>query len=356
MSAADLTVQRPAARNGTGRLGLGAFTVLAVFALVVVLTVGLCTGRYAVAPERALAIFAGALAEPGRAAASMDERILLLVRLPRVVLAALSGAALAMCGASLQAVFRGNPLVAPQILGVSPGAAFGGALAILLGIWGLPLLGMAFLFGLLALLIVGLLARIDGRTETVTIILAGLVVGSLFSALVSLLQFIADPNGSLPAIVYWLMGSFATTTWERVGLSAPGLLIGIITLWALRFRLNVLSLDDADARSLGANPERERWLVFVLVALVVGAQVSVSGIIGWVGLVIPHMARLVVGDDHRAVMPASALLGASYMVVVDTLARTATAAEIPLGVLTALVGAPVFAVLLRRHYRERGQK
>jgi iron complex transport system permease protein len=180
-----------------------------------------------------------------------------------------------------------------------------------------------------------------------------MVVGSLFSAFVSLLQFLADPNSSLPAIVYWLLGSFATATWERLGIAAPGLAVGIAVLWALRFRLNILSLDDAEAKSLGAHPDRERWLIFALVALIVGSQVAVSGIVGWVGLVVPHVARAIVGHDHRRLLPTSALFGATLMVVIDTLARTVTAAEIPLGVLTAIVGAPVFAVLIRHHYSEK---
>jgi iron complex transport system permease protein len=171
----------------------------------------------------------------------------LLVRLPRVLLAALAGAGLAVAGAALQGVFR-NPLVAPQVLGISPGAAVGGALAILLGISGALMVGLAFAFGLAALLAVGLLARIGGRTEIVTVILAGLVIGALFGALVSLLQFVADPNGSLPAIVYWLMGSFASATWERLGLAIPGIAAGLALLLALRFRLNLLSLDEAEAR------------------------------------------------------------------------------------------------------------
>ena len=223
---------------------------------------------------------------------------------------------------------------------------------ILLGWSGIALLGLSFTCGLLALVIVGFIARINGRTETVTIVLAGLVVGALFGALVSLLQYVADPNGSLPAIVFWLMGSFSSATWERVWLAVPGLSIGIYGLLLLRFRLNILSLDEAEARSLGAQPDRERWAVFILVALIVGSQVAISGIVGWVGLVIPHMMRFLVGSDHRKLLPASALAGAAFTVLVDTLARSVSAAEIPLGVLTALVGAPVFAVLLRRHYRE----
>jgi iron complex transport system permease protein len=325
-----------------------------VVALVASVTLALCVGRYGIAPLRAFDILLAAAFEPGRPIDALDERIVLLVRLPRIVLAAFAGAGLAVCGAALQGVFR-NPLVAPQILGISPGAAFGGAFAILVGWSGLVMLGLSFAMGLAALTIVGFIARINGRTELVTVVLAGLVVGAMFAALTSLLQFVANPNSSLPAIVYWLMGSFATATWERVWLAVPGILIGTSILLMLRFRLNVLSLDEAEAKSLGAKPDLERWLVFTMVALVVGSQVAVAGIVGWVGLIIPHAARLIVGVDHRQLLPASALLGASFLVIVDTLARTATAAEIPLGVLTALVGAPAFAWLLRRHYRERVQ-
>lgn len=321
--------------------------------LLAAIAVSLCVGRFSVPLARALEILWHGVQHPFTLPVAIDERIVLLVRAPRVLLAALSGAGLAVCGAALQGVFR-NPLVAPDILGISQGAAFGGALGIMLGVWGLPLIAMVFAFGLMALLVVGLLSRIDGRTETVTVILSGLVVSSIFSALVSMLQFVADPNTSLPAIVYWLMGSFATATWERTLVAVPGLVIGIVLLVSLRFRLNILSLDENEARSLGANTEWERWLIFCVVAVLVGSQVAVSGIVGWVGIVIPHAARLIVGHDHRSLLPASVLLGATFMVVIDTLARTATAAEIPLGVITALIGAPVFAFLLRQRSRMAG--
>jgi iron complex transport system permease protein len=316
------------------------------------LLVSLCAGRFGVPVGRALALIWQGLTHPSLALPAMDERIVLLVRAPRVMLAALSGGGLAVCGAALQGVFR-NPLVSPDILGISQGAAFGGALAIMLGVWGLPLIAIVFIAGMAALMLVGLLARVGGRTETVTVILSGLVVSSIFSAIVSLLQFVADPESSLPAIVYWLMGSFASATWQRTLIATPGLILGTALLWSLRFRLNILSLDEAEAKSLGVRTERERWLIFSLVAIIVGSQVAVSGIIGWIGIVIPHAARLLVGHDHRVMLPASILLGATFTLVIDTLARTATAAEIPLGVITALVGAPIFAVLLRHHYRER---
>jgi iron complex transport system permease protein len=335
----------PVARLGATYVGSLALLALAVVA-------GISVGRYAVDPARVFIIIGHGLLDPFRELAEVDERIVMMVRVPRVLLAALCGAALAVSGAALQGVFR-NPLVSPQVLGISQGAAFGGAMAILFGIWGLPLLVIVFLAGLSALALVGFIARINGRSEIVTVILSGMIVGAMFTALVSLAQFLADPNGPLPAIVYWLMGSFASTTWERLLIAAPGLAVGMIVLWGLRFRLNVLALDEAEARSLGARPDLERWLVFALVAFIVGSQVAVSGIVGWIGLVIPHAARLLVGHDHRALLPASMLLGAAYLVAVDTLARTATTAEIPLGILTALVGAPVFAMLLRNHYRER---
>jgi iron complex transport system permease protein len=214
------------------------------------------------------------------------------------------------------------------------------------------LLGMAFVLGLSALVMVGLLARINGRTEVITVILAGMIIGALFAALVSVVQFIADPNTSLPAIVYWLMGSFSTATWPRLWLAVPGMGLGLFAVWLLRYRLNLLALEEQEARSLGVNPDRERWYIFIAISLMTGTSVAVAGIVGWIGLVVPHAARILVGEDHRALVPASALLGATYLTLIDTLARTLTAAEIPLGVLTALVGAPVFGYLLRRHFKE----
>lgn len=333
-----------------GLLRLGSFAALGLgLALSVLFALG--AGRFSVPLPRIAEILWQAAVHPAGTAQALDERIILLVRLPRILLAALSGAALAVGGAALQGVFR-NPLVSPQVLGISQGAAFGGALMILLGFSGVALLGASFALGLAALVIVGFVARINGRTEILTVILAGMIVGALFSALVSILQFVADPNSSLPAIVYWLMGSFSTATWQRLGLAVPGLTLGLITLWLLRYRLNLLALDEAEARSLGVRPERERWLVFAAIALMTGTSVAVAGIVGWIGLVVPHAARILVGEDHRTLIPATALLGAGYLVFVDTLARTATSAEIPLGVLTALIGAPVFALLLRKHFKE----
>lgn len=328
------------------RAGIFSALVLLLFSAMIH---AISAGRFSVAPTEILAILSRAAVDG--VGTEMADRIVALVRLPRVLLAALSGAALAVGGAALQGVFR-NPLVSPQVLGISQGAAFGGALAILIGISGVMLLGMAFVGGLAALVMVGLLARIDGRTEVITVILSGMVIGALFAALVSIVQFVADPNTSLPAIVYWLMGSFSTATWARLSLAVPGLTLGLFVVWLLRYRINLLALEEQEARSLGVRPDKERWLVFIAIALMTGTSVAVAGIVGWIGLVVPHAARIIVGEDHRVLIPASALLGAAYLVFVDTLARSLTSAEIPLGVLTALIGAPVFALLLRRHFRQ----
>ncbi|WP_299938232.1 iron ABC transporter permease [uncultured Nitratireductor sp.] len=343
-------ITREAGRRNVAGLQAGVFGVM-IAVLIASLLFAIGAGRFSVDTPRIAQILFAAASNPTASIEQMDERIVLLVRLPRVLLAALSGAALAVGGAALQGVFR-NPLVSQQVLGISQGAAFGGALAILFGYAGVILLGMSFALGLVALVLVGLLARINGRTEIITVILSGMIVGSLFAALVSIVQFVADPNTSLPAIVYWLMGSFSTATWPRLWLAVPGMMLGLLLIWLMRYRLNLLALEEQEARALGVNPDRERWYVFISIALMTGTSVAVAGIIGWIGLVVPHAARILVGEDHRVMIPASALLGAAYLTFIDTLARTLTAAEIPLGVLTALIGAPVFAFLLRRHFKE----
>ena len=330
------------------RLDAGAAWLVAFAALLgVAMLAGICLGRLSIAPG---AVFDSIFAWAGGAQAeTLEERIVLLVRAPRVLIAALSGIGLAMAGAALQGLFR-NPLVSPDILGITAGAAFGGALAILMGESSTVLIGFAFAFGVIALVLVGFISRVDGRSDTMTVVLAGVVVAAMFTALVSLIQFVADPDSTLPAIVAWLMGSFASTTWFRVAVAAPPVLIGITGLMLLRFRVNLLSLGEDEAKSFGIRVQRERWIIFLLVALISGGVVSVSGIVGWVGLVIPHAARLLVGPDHRILVPAAGLLGGAYLIAIDTIARNLTAMEIPLGVLTAAIGAPIFAVLLRRMY------
>jgi iron complex transport system permease protein len=281
-------------------------------------------------------------------------RVVELVRVPRMLIGAFVGGGLALSGAALQGVFR-NPLVDPHVIGVSSGAAFGGAAAILLGLGAVALWSLAFCAGLSALVIVLMMSRRNGAASVLMLVLSGVVVAALFSALVSLATYFADPNDTLPAIVFWLMGSFASATPERALYMLPVIAVFALPLLLMRFRINVLSLGDEEAQALGLRVERTRWLALCCVTGITAASVANSGIIGWVGLVIPHLARALVGPDHRRLLPASALLGASYMLLVDLLARSLIPAEIPLGVLTAVVGAPVFLVLLHRTQREGWQ-
>lgn len=335
----------PARRRG--RATLVTLTLL----LVVAVIAALGTGRYGIPFFRVVTILLAPVLAPDVPVTPMEATVVFTVRLPRILLALLSGAGLALSGAALQGVFR-NPLVGPQIIGVSSGAAFGGVLAILLSLPRAGLLGSAFAFGMAALVLVYALNGIVARRNILALVLAGVVVSGFFGALVSLVQYVADSEDKLPVMVFWLLGSFATANWDKLVLVLVPVLLGGALLLGLRWRINLLSLGDEDARALGVRVEGLRWLVLVLVACIVAAQVAVSGAIGWVGLVVPHMARMLVGPDHRVMMPVALLVGALYLLMIDTVARTATGSEIPLGILTALIGTPVFAVILRR--TERG--
>lgn len=331
-----------------------------VLALLVAVAVALCVGRYALSLSHIASILLSRLLPPDWLQqlppwSAVQERVLLQVRLPRILLAALVGAALAMCGGALQGAFR-NPLVGPQILGISSGAAFGGCLSILLFSSMPATLGLSLLGGLAAIAIVYALGRHERRTTILMLILAGVVTSAFFAALISMATYFADPNDTLPAIVFWLMGSFATASYAKLAAVAVPIVMGMGLILALRFRINVLSLGDEQASALGIKVEPLRWVLLGSVTLVVSAGVAVSGTVGWVGLVVPHVARMVVGPDHRVLLPACALIGGAYLVLVDTVARSMTTAEIPLGVITALIGAPVFAWLLRRMHIKEGRE
>lgn len=323
----------------------------------VALTVGLLgaiavaalgVGRYDVPLPHVVQILASQVSTFTTGATDTEQNVVLMVRLPRVLLALLVGGGLAIAGAALQATFR-NPLVSPEIIGVSSGAALGGALGLLFGVGSLLLVTSAFTFGMLALAVLFAVTVSRQGTPMLMVVLGGVVTGSFFGALVSLVTYVADPYTELPAIVFWLLGSLSTATFTKVGIGLVPVLVGTAVLLLLRWRINVLSLGDEDAASLGIRPGPLRWVVLCSTALIVAGAVAVSGVISWVGLVIPHLARIWVGPDHRVLLPVSFLLGASYLIAIDTLARTVTAGEIPLGVLTALIGAPVFFVLLRRN-------
>jgi iron complex transport system permease protein len=252
--------------------------------------------------------------------------------------------ALGMAGATLQGIFR-NPLVDAHLIGISSGASFGGALALLLSLPAAGVVAGSFAMGMLALFLVFLVST-SGRQGTVmALVLAGLIISAFFSALVSLVVFLADPEVHLPGIVYWLMGSFGRINRESLLWLAVPVLGAAYPLYRMRWRINLLSLGDSDASALGVRVHLTRWTLLTLVALMVGAQVAVSGGIGWVGLMIPHLGRLLSGPDHRSLLPTSALLGAIFTLLMDNLSRSFTTQELPVGLLSALIGAPVFAFL-----------
>ncbi|MFI1586609.1 iron chelate uptake ABC transporter family permease subunit [Streptomyces halstedii] len=321
-------------------------------AVLLLITVGtalaaLALGRYVVPPNEVLRLLAGQVLPLDHTWTPAEESVVLDVRLPRVLLSLLVGGGLALGGAALQGVFR-NPLVSPDVIGVSSGASFGGVLGLLLGLGSAAVVGGAFAFGLVALVTVLLIGRLNSGSPILMIVLGGTVTGAFFTALVSFVKYLADPESQLPSIVFWLLGSLATATYAKALTAAVPVLVGATVVLALRWRLNVLSLGDEDATALGVPPRSTRVLLLTAVALMTAGAVAVAGLVGWVGLVVPHLARLWTGSDHRVQLPAAFLIGGAYLTAIDTLSRTVTAAEMPLGILTAVIGAPFFVFLLAR--------
>jgi iron complex transport system permease protein len=275
------------------------------------------------------------------------ETIVLQIRLPRAILAMFVGAGLSVGGAAFQGMFR-NPLVSPDILGVTAASGFGAALALLLSRGAFELELIAFLFGISGVGLTYLLARTYRSTPMLMLVLSGVIVAAFFSALLSGAKYLADPESKLPAITYWLLGSLNGASMRSLKVALPPIILGGAGLMLVRWRLNVLSMGDEEARSLGVRTDRLKGIIIVCTTLITAAAVSVCGIVGWVGLVIPHLARMWVGPDHRALLPAACSIGATYLLLIDDVARTASASEIPLGILTAIVGAPFFAYLLRK--------
>ncbi|MBO9101127.1 MULTISPECIES: iron ABC transporter permease [unclassified Rhizobium] len=268
------------------------------------------------------------------------------VRLPRVLAGLCVGAALSAAGATYQGLFR-NPLVSPDILGVSAGASLGAVLGIFLSLPVIAIQLLGFAGGLLAVTAVYAVgATIRGRDPVLTLVLAGVAIGALVGAGISLIKILADPYDQLPAITYWLLGSLTAVTRFDVLSILPALIIGVIPLVLLRWRMNVMTLGDDEAQTMGIDTFRTRALLIAAATLITAASVSVTGIIGWVGLIVPHIARMLVGPDFRKLLPASMMLGGAYLLVVDMLARSIALIEVPLGILTAAVGAPFFLWLL----------
>lgn len=309
--------------------------------------VSLGIGRYDVPLSNVAGILISKVAPIDPFWSATDARVIDLIRIPRVLLALVSGAGLAICGAALQGVFR-NPLVGPQIIGVSSGAGFGGALAILFFESQIMTMASAFAFGLAAMALVYLMSRTEGKSPILMLVLSGVIASAFFTALTSLIKYTADPYDKLPAIVVWLMGSFSAAAYNNLLPATIPIILAGLFIYAMRFRINLVSLGDEEAEAMGVNVDRIRWMILVGVTVITSAVISAAGIIGWVGLVVPHIARMVVGPDHRTLLPVSALIGGTYTLLIDDLARAATASEIPLGIITAIIGAPVFGYLLKK--------
>lgn len=308
-------------------------------------------GRYSLALSDLVTLFYARLTGAAHGLSPVLETVVFQIRLPRIASAILVGAALAAAGATYQAMFR-NPLVSPDILGVSAGAGLGAALAIFLSLPVAVIQLFAFIAGLVTVSAVYLIGRaVRGHDPVLVLVLAGVVMGTLAGAGVSLLKYLADPYDQLPAITFWLLGSLAAASPADLFAVLPLIVVGLVPLYLLRWRMNLMSLGEEEARALGADTARLRITFIVAATLITAAGVSVSGVIGWVGLVIPHIARMLVGPDFARLLPTSMLLGAGYLLAVDDLARTMSALEIPLGVLTAFIGAPFFLWLLARTRR-----
>ena len=304
--------------------------------------IALCLGQYTIALQDVIKVLTLQKVDLVNA-----ETVIFNIRIPRILVSLIVGSGLATAGASFQALFS-NPLATPDTLGCANGASFGAALGILLGLNALEIQISALIFGILAVVLVFVFTRYSHANQIMMIILAGMVVSSLFSALVSLIKYVADPNDVLPVITFWLMGSFSNSTIRSLYTGVPMIILGMMILYLMRYRMNALSLKEEEAASLGINVRKNRMIVIVASSLITASVVSMCGVVGWVGLLIPHISRMLFGNNHTKVIPGCIVFGALFMLIIDTIARCMYQAEIPVSILTAIIGAPVFLLLLRK--------
>ncbi|QXO94142.1 iron ABC transporter permease [Methanospirillum purgamenti] len=304
-------------------------------------------GRYEVEPLTVVKMLISQVYPIEHTWTNADETILFQVRLPRVIAAVIVGAALSMAGAAYQGLFK-NPLVSPDILGVSSGAGFGAALAILFSTAAWMIQISAFIGGILAVLASYFLSRLYKNGQILVLVLSGVIVSAFFGALLSITKYVADPYEKLPTIIFWLMGSLSSVRYNDILAILPAIIFGGGVLILIRWRINLLSLSQDEAKTLGIDLKKITRIIIICATLLTAASVCISGIIGWVGLVVPHLGRMITGPDYKKLLPLTIVMGASYLLIMDDLSRTIIATEIPLGILTALLGAPFFAYLLWR--------
>ncbi len=306
-------------------------------------------GRYSLSFWRTLEILFSPLLQhvPHIEVTDMERSVVFGIRLPRILLAIGCGAALSSSGVAFQSLFN-NPLATPDTLGVSSGASCGAVIALMLGMNMIGVQITALLFGLGAVALTWTVSKVRGQNSIIMIVLSGMVVSALFEALVSLMKYVADPNDVLPTITYWLMGSLNHSSYSSLLLGMPFILAGILIVFLLRWRLNILALNEDEAKSMGINLKAMRLFVIVAATMMTAASVSMCGKIGWIGLLIPHISRMLLGGNTQRTVPACISLGAVFMLLIDTLSRSIMAAEIPVSILTAIIGAPIFISLLRK--------
>ena len=320
------------------------------FLVLLLLAMGLFSigiGRYPVPPGEVIRIILARVIPLEKTWIDTLETVVFNVRIPRIMAAVLVGAALSGAGAAYQGMFK-NPLVSPDILGASAGAGFGASLAFFLSLSVFGTQALSFCLGLFAVLFAYLVGSRVRHDPLLALVLAGILISSVFSAATSLLKYVADPYDKLPAITFWLMGGLSSMTMHDLKLALIPIFLGAVPLYLVRWKINVLALGEEEAQALGLNTGRLKLLVVFCATLMTAASVSISGIIGWVGLLVPHIARMLVGPNYRVLLPTSFLVGGIFLLLVDNLARNIAAIEVPLGILTALVGAPFFIYLISR--------
>lgn len=313
--------------------------------LILIFIVSFTIGRYPLSISLLVKVIASKFLPIVKTWPDTIETVIFKIRLPRIIAAILVGGSLSVSGAVYQGMFK-NPLVSPDILGVSAGAAFGAASAIFLSFTSVGIQITSFVFGLTAVILVYIISKRIREDAIISLVITGVLVSSIFTSLTSSIKYIADTNDKLPTITFWLMGSLSNVSLRDIKSVIIPIALGIIPLYILRWRLNVLSLNEDEAKTLGLNTGKIRFIVVICSTLITAASVSISGMIGWIGLVIPHLSRMIVGPDFRILLPTTILLGSSYLLIIDNIARSVATVEIPIGILTSLVGAPFFIFLL----------
>lgn len=321
--------------------------LLLLIILIIIFFFSMTLGRYGLSIKDVIIVLVDKIPGINIEHPEIFDTVIFKVRFPRIVVAMIIGGGLSVSGAAYQAMFK-NPMVSPDILGASAGAGFGAAMGILLSFGVLGVQISSFTFGLLAVFLTYTIGRTFEKTNTnnFILILSGMLVGTVFQSLISLTKYVADPYEKLPAITFWLMGSLSRVTSNDILIVLIPFIIGIIPLIMIRWKINVLAFGDEEAKALGVNTTKIRFLLIIASTLITSSAVATAGLVGWVGLIIPHLARMLVGPDFRKLLPMTLLIGSTYFLVVDNIARSVMKTEIPLGILTSLIGAPFFIYLL----------